>query len=233
MGKLSELKSTFVRTTRGRAPSIKMYSLGEELLNAITHGLGALFGVAGAAYLIVFTSLFCDAWSIVSASIYGGSLIILYTMSTLYHALTNETAKKVFRVFDHSTIFLLIAGTYTPYTLVTIREEGIWGWLVFGVVWGSAVVGITFNAISVEKFKKLSMILYIASGWAAVLAMMPIIRNLAPNGLWLMLLGGIFYTGGIVFYKMKHKKYFHGIWHLFVLAGSVSHFFSILFYVYQ
>jgi hemolysin III len=233
MGKLSEVNSSRVQSTKGKAPDIIMYTLGEEIINSVTHGLGALFGAAGAVYLIVYTSLFCDIWSIVSASIYGGSLIILYTMSTLYHALTNKTAKKVFRVFDHSTIFLLIAGTYTPYTLVTIREDGIWGWLVFGVVWCSAVVGIVFNAISVERFKKLSMILYIASGWAAVFAMVPIIRNLPLNGLWLMLLGGVFYTGGIVFYKMKQIKYFHGIWHLFVLAGSVSHFFSILFYVYQ
>lgn len=233
MNKLSEIGSSRVKTTKGKAPDVIIYTLGEEICNAITHGLGAIFGAAGAAVMIVYTSLFCDAWSIVSASIYGGSLIILYTMSTLYHALTNKTAKKVFRVFDHSTIYLLIAGTYTPYTLVTIRQEKFWGWLVFGIVWACAIVGIVFNGISVEKYKKLSMVLYIASGWAAVLAMGPIIRNLAPKGVFLMVLGGIFYTGGIVFYKMKQIKYFHGIWHLFVLAGSVTQFFSILFYVYQ
>lgn len=208
-----------------------VYTTGEEIFNSVTHGVGAIFGALGAAYMIVFTALNCDAWAIVSASIYGASLIVLYTMSTLYHALTNKTAKKVFRVFDHSTIFLLIAGTYTPYALVTLH--GTMGWIIFGIVWGSAVIGITLNGISVERFKKISLILYIASGWAAILAMKPIIDNLDMSGLLLMLLGGVFYTGGIVFYKLKRIKYFHSIWHIFVLAGSVAHYFSILFYVYQ
>lgn len=210
-----------------------VYTVGEEVFNSATHGMGALFGALGTAYLIVFTSIYCDVWSIVSASIYGGSLIILYTMSTLYHALTNKNAKRVFRIFDHSTIFLLIAGTYTPYALVTLK--GTMGWVIFSIVWGSAVIGITLNAISVERFKKISLILYIASGWAAVIAMKPLIFDdkIALNGLLLMLLGGVFYTGGIVFYKLKRIKYFHSIWHLFVLAGSISHYFSILFYVYQ
>ncbi|MEG0693629.1 MAG: hemolysin III family protein, partial [Oscillospiraceae bacterium] len=151
------------------------------------------------------------------------------TMSTLYHALTNDRAKKVFRALDHSTIYLLIAGTYTPYALVTIR--GTMGWVVFGIVWGCAVIGIALNAISVERYKKISLALYLVSGWAAVLATKPIIDNLATNGLILMVLGGVFYTGGIVFYVMKKYRYFHGIWHFFVLAGSIAHYFSILFYV--
>ncbi len=207
----------------------KLYTFGEELLNSISHGVGALLAIAGSAVLIVWAVIYSDAWGIVGSSIYGFTLILLYTMSTLYHALTNDRAKKVFRALDHSTIYLLIAGTYTPYALVTIR--GTMGWVVFSIVWGCAVIGITLNAISVEKYKKISLALYLISGWAAVIAMKPIVDNLATNGLILMLLGGIFYTGGIVFYVMKKRKYFHGIWHFFVLGGSICHYFSILFYV--
>lgn len=207
----------------------KLYTFGEELLNSISHGVGALLGVAGSAVLIVYAVLNSDAWGIVGSSIYGFTLILLYTMSTLYHALTNERAKKVFRALDHSTIYLLIAGTYTPYALVTIR--GTMGWVVFGIVWGCALIGITLNAISVERYKKISLALYLISGWAAILAVKPIVENLAVNGLILMVVGGIFYTGGIAFYVMKKHKYFHGIWHFFVLGGSIAHYFSILFYV--
>lgn len=207
----------------------RMYSPGEEIFNAISHGVGAIFGIVGTIYMVIFAVINCDTWSIVGSSVYGFSLIMLYTMSTLYHALTNEKAKMVFRAFDHSTIYLLIAGTYTPYALVTLR--GTIGWIVFGLVWGSAVLGITLNAISVERFKKLSLILYIASGWAVVIATKPIMDNLATGGLVLLLLGGLFYTGGIGFYVMKKKKNFHGIWHLFVLAGSITHYFSIVLYV--
>ncbi len=208
---------------------VKMYTTGEEIVNSITHGIGAVFSLAGTVYMIIYASLFYDAWAIVSTSIYGVALIMLYTMSTLYHAITNVKAKKVLRAFDHSTIYLLIAGTYTPYALITLRDT--MGWIVFALVWGSAVVGIILNVISVERYKKISLALYVASGWAAVIAMKPIIVNLALNGLILMLLGGVFYTGGIVFYKMKSKKHFHGIWHLFVLAGSVAHYFSVVLYV--
>lgn len=209
---------------------IGMYTRGEELLNSISHGVGTLFAIGGTAYLVTYCVLFCDVWSIVSAAIYGGTLILLYAMSTLYHAITNEKAKRIMRILDHSTIFLLISGTYTPYALVTLNH-GPMGWTVFGIVWGCAVLGITLNAISIERFKKFSMALYILSGWAAIIAMKPIVEHLAPGGLILMLLGGVFYTGGIAFYVMKRKKYFHGIWHFFVLAGSVAHYFSVLFYV--
>lgn len=209
---------------------VGMYTRGEELLNSISHGVGTLFAVGGTAYLITWCALFSDAWAVVSSAIYGGTLILLYAMSTLYHAITNQRAKRVMRVLDHSTIYLLIAGTYTPYSLVTLGH-GPMGWVIFGLVWGCAIVGITLNMISVERFKKISLALYILSGWAAIIAMKPIIDNLAPGGLFLMLLGGVFYTGGIAFYVMKKKKYFHGIWHFFVLAGSVAHYFSVLLYV--
>ena len=179
-------------------PKQKQYSTGEEILNSISHGAGAVFAACGTALLIVLAAFFSDAWGIVSSAVYGFSLIVLYTMSTLYHAITNERAKRVMRVLDHSSIFLLIAGTYTPISLVTLR--GPLGWVVFGLVWGSAVIGIVFNAVSIERFKKLSLILYIASGWAVVIAAKPMIATMRPGGLWLLLIGGLFYTGGIFFY---------------------------------
>lgn len=210
-------------------PKPKQYSTGEEILNSISHGAGAIFAACGTALLIVLAAFFSDAWGIVSSAVYGFSLIVLYTMSTLYHAITNERAKRVMRVLDHSSIFLLIAGTYTPISLVTLR--GPLGWVVFGLVWGSAVIGIVFNAVSIERFKKLSLILYITSGWAVVIAAKPMIATMRPGGLWLLLAGGLFYTGGIFFYVQKKRRWFHGIWHLFVLFGSVAHYLSILFYI--
>lgn len=210
-------------------PKSKQYSTGEEILNSISHGAGAVFAACGTALLIVFAAFFSDAWGIVSSAVYGFSLIVLYTMSTLYHAITNVRAKRVMRVLDHSSIFLLIAGTYTPISLVTLH--GPLGWVVFGLIWGSAVIGIVFNAVSIERFKKLSLILYIASGWAVVIAAKPMITTMRPGGLWLLLIGGLFYTGGIFFYVQKKRRWFHGIWHLFVLLGSIAHYLSILFYI--
>ncbi len=203
----------------------KFYTVGEEIGNAVTHGIGALLGVAGLVLMILKCT---DAWQVVSVCIYGASIIVLFTMSCLYHALTNEKAKYVMRVFDHSSIFFLIAGTYTPFTLVTLR--GALGWVLFGVVWGSAILGITLNAVSIEKFKTFSMAAYIASGWCVVIAVVPLIRNLQAGGLWLLLAGGLLYTGGILFYRQK-KNWFHMVWHLFVLAAAVCHFFSIYIYV--
>lgn len=209
--------------------SKKMYTVGEERLNYISHGIGTLLAIAGSIVIIIFAATYSDTWGIVAASIYGFTLILLYAMSTMYHMISNEKAKSFFRTLDHSTIYLLIAGSYTPYSLVTIR--GTMGWVVFGIVWGCAVIGIILNALSVERYKKVSLMLYLISGWTAVIAIKPIVENLAANGLILMIIGGIFYTGGIVFYVMKKHKYFHGIWHFFVLGGSIAHYFSILLYV--
>lgn len=203
------------------------YTVSEEIANAVTHGVGALLAVVATVFLLIQS--LGDPWKVVSSAIYGGSMILLFTMSCLYHALTNETAKKVFRVFDHTTIFLLIAGTYTPFTLVTLR--GAMGWTVFGVVWGVAAAGIILNAISIERFKKISMAGYIVSGWCIVIAMIPLFQKLALPGILLLFLGGIFYTGGILFYKKKGVPYMHMLWHLFVLAGAAAHFFCIIFYV--
>lgn len=205
-------------------------AIKEEIVNSITHGLGAVLGVAGTAVAVVWAALYGDVYSVVAASIYGAMLIILYTMSTLYHAFTNETVKKVFRIFDHCSIFLLIAGTYTPFTLCTLR--GAFGWTIFGIIWGFAVLGIVLNAISLERFKKFSLVCYIVMGWMIVIAIKPMLLRLGSSSAMLLLvLGGVAYTVGVIFYKMKQVPYMHGIWHLFVLLGSILHYFSILFYV--
>lgn len=209
--------------------SKKLYTLGEEIFNSVSHGVGTLLAIAGMVVLIVFSALKGDAWAVVSTSIYGATLTILYTMSTLYHSLTNNRAKRFFRIMDHNSIFLLIAGTYTPYTLVALR--GGLGWTLFGIVWGATVIGIVLNSINLEKFKKISLICYIAMGWVIVMAIKPLIATLPQISLMFLLLGGICYTGGVVFYAIKKVRYFHSVWHLFVLAGSVLHYFSILFMI--
>ncbi|MCL2699730.1 MAG: hemolysin III family protein [Defluviitaleaceae bacterium] len=207
----------------------KFYTLGEEIFSSVSHGIGAALSIAGCSVIIMFAALSGgDPWTIVSCAIYGACLIILYTMSTLYHSFTNKKAKAVFRTFDHCGIFLLIAGTYTPFTLVTLR--GTVGWILFGIVWGSAALGIILNSISVEKFKHFSLACYLGMGWVVIFAIRPLMQSLPVNGLALLIAGGVFYTAGIVFYKKK-QKYNHSIWHLFVLGGSVSHYLCVLFYV--
>ena len=202
------------------------YTIGEEIGNAVTHGVGALFGMVGLLFMILRSA---DVWQTVSVCIYGASIVVLFTMSCLYHALTNPAAKRVMRVFDHTSIFLLIAGTYTPYTLVTLR--GVLGWVLFSVVWGAAIVGITLNAVSIERFKKFSMIAYIASGWCVVIAVVPLVRDLPLGGLLFLLAGGVLYTVGIFFYRMKTRRWFHMVWHLFVLFAAICQFISIYCYV--
>lgn len=204
----------------------KQYSLGEEIFNAISHGIGSLLSIAGTVVLIVFSAIYSDAWAVVSASIYGASLIILYTMSTLYHAITNVKAKKFFRIMDHNTIFFLIAGTYTPLTLVPLR--GPLGWTLFGVVWGAAILGIVLNSIDLEKFRKPSVVCYILMGWAIIFAIKPMLNTLPKLSLTFLLIGGVLYTVGIIFYAIKKIKWFHSVWHLFTVAGSIFHYFSIL-----
>ena len=206
------------------------YTLGEELVNSISHGLGAAFGVVALVLCVVFSAKSGDAWKVVSSSVYGASMILLYTVSTLYHALGINRAKAVFRTLDHCTIYFLIAGTYTPYTLVSMR--GPVGFTVFGVVWAAAICGIVFNAINVRKFRKLSMILYIATGWAVIFSVKTLIATVSPVGIWLLLAGGVLYTIGAVLYGVgKKKKYMHSVFHFFALGGSVCHFISIFAYV--
>jgi hemolysin III len=205
----------------------KRYTLGEEIFSSVSHGVGTLLAIAGTAVLIVFAVLYSDAWAVVGSAIYGGSLIMLYSMSTLYHSITNEKAKSFFRIMDHTTIFFLIAGTYTPITLSILR--GALGWVLFGIVWGAAILGITLNAIDLKKFSKPSIACYIAMGWVIIFAIKPLVNAMTPLSLWLLVIGGIFYTVGVIFYAIKKVKYFHSIWHIFTILGSTCHYFSILF----
>ena len=205
------------------------YTLGEEIANAITHGVGIVFAIAGLAVLAAFAVLRGNAWHVVSCSIFGATLIVLYAASTLYHAITSPRAKRVLRVLDHSAIFLLIAGTYTPFLLVNLR--GPWGWSLFGVIWGLAILGITLRAVKERRSKAAYVTLYVAMGWTAVVAFKPMLASVAIGGLILLLLGGLSYTGGVAFYLWRRLPYHHAIWHGFVLAGSVLHYFAVLFHV--
>ena len=205
------------------------YSKGEEIANSVTHGVGVLVSIAGLVLLIVFSALYGNAWHVVSSSIYGASLLILYLSSTLYHSLQGPRAKSFFRILDHSSIFILIAGTYTPFMLVSLR--GPWGWTIFGLIWGLTLVGIFFKVFFINRFSVLSTVIYVLMGWMIVIAINPVIEAVPPGGLILLVSGGLCYTIGLIFYAWKNLKYGHMIWHLFVIAGSVLHYFAVMFYV--
>ena len=213
--------------------NIPSYTSPEELCNALSHGIGALLGAAALALMCVRGASEKDAWFTVAGAIYGASLIFLYLMSCLYHALPVCRGKLVFRVIDHCSIFLLIAGTYTPYTLVSLRRYSpALGWTMFGVVWAAAVTGIALNAVDLMKFKKASVIAYVLCGWVIVFAFRPMTRAIALPGIVLLLAGGVLYTVGAVLYAAGKKiRYMHSVFHCFVLAGSILHFFSIYLYV--
>jgi hemolysin III len=179
--------------------------------------------------LVAFASINGSALLITSSAIFGATLIIAYSSSTLYHAITNEKAKQIFRQFDHASIYLLIAGTYTPIVLVSLG--GVWGWSIFSVIWATAIFGIILKFVYPKRFKKLSVILYLIMGWFVVIAIKELMQNMDSGGLWLMLIGGLFYSVGVIFYVWKSLPYNHAIWHLFVLAGSISHYFMVLWYV--
>lgn len=203
-------------------------SMGEEIANAISHGIGTLLSIAGCAIAIVYACFHGDARSIVSASLYGAGLILLYLFSTLYHSITNIKAKHVFQIFDHCSIFILILSSYIPISLSLLR--GALGWTLFGINAFCTVVGIVLNSVNMKRWQKLSMVLYILMGWSAVAVFSPIIHKIPSNAIALLVGGGLCYTGGVFFYKMKKVRYMHYVWHLFVLAGSVFHFFFMLFY---
>ena len=208
------------------APRVAPYSPGEEIANAATHALGVALSVAGLALLVVLTVRYGDGWQLGSAVVYGVSLILLYTASTLYHAIPIPRAKHVLKVVDHSAIYLLIAGTYTPFTLVTLRGAG--GLWLFGVIWGIGVAGMCVEAFIVHRPKWVSAIGYIAMGWLVVTMVGPLVRSLSSDGLWLLLAGGLSYTLGTIFYVMKRVPYMHAVWHCFVLGGSICHFLAVL-----
>ena len=200
-----------------------------ERFNGISHLVGAALALAGLVVLVVSASLQGDVWKIVSFSIYGVSLFLLYTLSTLYHSLRGR-AKQIFRKLDHVAIYLLIAGTYTPFTLVTLR--GAWGWTLFGIIWSLAIVGIIVDSLHKEGSRAIQMVIYLLMGWLILVAMFPLIQALPKGGLVLLVLGGVFYTSGMIFYALDDRmNHAHGIWHLFVLAGSISHYLAVLFYI--
>jgi hemolysin III len=205
------------------------YPPREELANRLTHGLGVILSVAGLGLLVFFSGRFGDAWHVVSTAIFGASLVLLYTTSTLYHSFRDERLKLFLRKCDHAAIFLLIAGTYTPFVLVTLR--GPWGWSLFGVVWGLAVIGVALKFWFAGRFRLVSTLIYIAMGWLVMVAIKPLMAALPAGGLRLLIAGGLCYTGGAVFYLWKRLPYQHAIWHLFVLGGSGCHWVAVFFYI--
>ncbi|RUO48402.1 PAQR family membrane homeostasis protein TrhA [Pseudidiomarina donghaiensis] len=207
----------------------KAYTVAEEVAHALTHGVGAIAAIVGLIFMLVWAVSYGDTFHVVSASIYGASLILLYLASTLYHAFPWPRIKAFFQQMDHAAIYVLIAGTYTPFALVNLR--GPWGWSLLGVVWGIAVVGVIMEVAMQERKKWLSLSLYLGMGWMALIMIKPMIDSVEPGGLWLLLAGGLAYTFGVIFYVWKSLRFHHAIWHLFVLAGSVLHFFSVFYFV--
>ena len=205
------------------------YTLREEIASSITHGVGAVLAIAGLAVLVAFATLHGDAWHVVGCSIFGAALILCFTASTLYHSVQVERAKRLLRTLDHTAIFLLIAGTYTPFLLVNLR--GPWGWSLFAVVWTLTLAGIALRLFLKGRLHGLVVSIYIAMGWIVVVAIRPMLEHVGTGGLVLLAAGGLAYTAGVAFYKWRRLPYNHAIWHGFVLAGTALHFFAVLFYV--
>lgn len=209
---------------------IPKYTLGEELMSAITHGVGALLSIAALVLCVVFSAMHGNAYAVVSSVIYGSTSIILFTMSTLYHSFKPNNAKRVFRIIDHCSIYLLIAGTYTPYALVALPKA--LGWWIFGIEWGCAIIGIILNSIDLKKYKVVSMILYLVMGWMIVFSFKPLIAAVDMGCIYISLAAGVTYTLGAIFYGIGKKiKYMHSIFHFFVLAASILFFFAIFLYI--
>ena len=206
------------------------YTIVEERINGLTHGVGAVLSVVGLVVLVVCAGIYGTAWHVVSFSIFGCALIILYTASTPYHSVTHAAAKRVFWILDHSAIFILIAGTYTPFTLVSLR--GGWGWSLFGVVWACAVLGIILKVFYIGRFEKMSVAVYVIMGWLCVIAFKEIVATVSLLSIVLLILGGLSYTLGVVFFACQKLPFNHALWHLCVLGGSVFHYFSVLFMVW-
>lgn len=203
-------------------------STGEEIANSVTHGIGAVLGVVGLVLLLMTAIARGSALHITAVAVFGSTLILLYLASTLYHALTPPRAKRVFQILDHSAIYLLIAGTYTPFTLITLR--GAWGWSPFAVIWSLAVFGVVFKSIWIDRHAALSTAVYVLMGWCAIVAIRPLLRGLPWDGFLWLLAGGVSYTAGVIFYASQ-RRYAHSVWHLFVLGGSACHYWAIYRYV--
>jgi len=207
----------------------KEQTLIEEIANSVTHGIGLLLSIAGLVVLVVQANIYGNVWRVACFSIYGSTLVILYAASTLYHSFPLGRTKNIFKIIDHSAIYILIAGSYTPFALISLR--GAWGWSLFGVIWALALAGIVFKVFFVERFFVLFTIIYLMMGWLAVIAVRPIINSIPFRGIVWLIAGGLFYSLGVIFHAFPKLPFNHTIWHLFVLAGSICHYFAILFYV--
>lgn len=205
------------------------FTRGEEIANAITHGIGAVLSIVGLTLLIVLSSLEGTPWHVISFTIYGVTMLLLYVSSTLVHSFPEGKVKDLFEIFDHSSIYLFIAGTYTPFLFIAVK--GTTGWTLFGMVWGIALAGIVFKAFFVKKFLFISTILYVFMGWMIVFAWDSLTQNIAHQGIVLLVVGGVLYTIGAVFYVWRGFRFHHMIWHMFVLGGTVLHFLAIILYV--
>jgi hemolysin III len=205
------------------------YSLAEDVASSVTHGIGAGLGLAALAVLVTLGALHGDTWKVVGFSIYGACLVLLYLFSTFYHSFRSPRLKRIFRYLDHSAIYLLIAGTYTPFLLVNLR--GPWGWSLFGVIWGLAVIGIVFNFVLMGRSRLLAGLVYIGMGWLVLIAIKPLVASVPSGGIAWLAAGGLSYTFGVIFYVWKQLPFNHTIWHLFVLGGSLCHFVAIFKYV--
>jgi hemolysin III len=208
---------------------VHVYGKEEEIANAITHGLGVLLSIAALVLLLVSSSMYGTTWHIVSFTIFGITMLLMYFCSTLLHSLPPGKAKNIFEIFDHSAIYFFIAGSYTPFCFIVL--DGSMRWTLFGIVWGLAIGGTIFKSFFVKKYMLVSTLLYIVMGWMIVIAWKPLVNFLEPNGMILLVVGGLLYTVGAIFYVWRGFKFHHAIWHLFVMAGSIMHFFCILFYL--
>ena len=208
---------------------LNQYTFSEELAHSITHGLGILFSITALTMLVAYSAINGDTWQVVSSSIYGATLILMYSASTLYHGVFHLKTKSFLKQLDHAAIYLLIAGTYTPYFLISLRDSSVWYLFVF--LWVFAILGVIFEFIHIKALKKISLVLYLGMGWLAIFIIKPLMAQIAIEGMMLLLAGGIAYSLGVIFYVWDKLPYNHAIWHIFVLAGSVLHFLSILCYV--
>ncbi len=213
-----------------RRRRLYFYSLKEEIVNGITHGVGAVLSVAGLIVLLAMAITYGDVWKVFSLSIYGTSLLLLYLASTLYHMIQHRRVKRVLRVFDHAAIYLLIAGTYTPFLLIVLN--GVLGWVLFGIIWGLAVVGVVYKVFFLDRYVVAETVGYLVMGWLCVVVLPDLVALLSPPALWSLILGGLAYSLGVVFYALPQVAYSHAVWHLFVLGGSALHFFAVFHSVF-
>ncbi|RDJ00525.1 hemolysin III family protein [Dyella solisilvae] len=209
--------------------ALPRYAFGDELASSVIHGIGILLSIAGLATLVAFSALYGDVRAVVASAVFGATLILCYTASTLYHSVSGPLAKRVLRTFDHIAIFLLIAGTYTPFTLVAL--SGAWGWSLFVAIWTMALMGSALELGLLKQYRKLAVLMYVGMGWVGLIAFKPLSEHLQAGGMTLLIAGGVTYTLGVPFYLWRKMPYHHSVWHFFVLAGSVLHFLAVLLYV--